>query len=489
MLTQLFVLLLFLPLHNASNQWQTHNEQDNETTTKDYTNYKLLRINPKNEENRRFLWFLYQTDPGKAIYDERSNHTEVEGVHQDSHFLRFDRYNNLDQIEEYLFRIREEYPKIVSIVEIGKTYENRSIYLMKIGKKTKEPPLEPRPAIWIDATIHARRPTTCVHKTPLSALCCTGVDLNRNFDWFWGTTGSSADPCHDTYHGTSPFSENESLAVKSFLEQNKVNAFITMHSYSQFWLIPYGHKKRAYPTDYHTMLKPLALKATKALTKLYGTKYAVGTGADLMYEASGASHDYAKGTLQIPIAYLLELRPQNTLFANGFLLPEREIQPTAEETFEAIKVVAQDILDEVENSKQKPTPHTTLPYTTTPVTTTTEEIVEESTTTEATTQAPVTEQITEEPITEETTIPTEIPETTPQIVTISTEGPTLPPKPSTESPIDSNSGETNVIQPHRIVQCANHGRYCKWWKIHNLCENDRVRKLCSLSCLPECSIK
>lgn len=265
------------------------------------------------------------------------------------------------------------------------------------------------------------------------------------------------------------------------------------------------------------MLKPLALKATKALTKLYGTKYAVGTGADLMYEASGASHDYAKGTLQIPIgkqtafifeashdlAYLLELRPQNTLFANGFLLPEREIQPTAEETFEAIKVVAQDILDEVENSKQKrelyltalivsiisATPHTTLPYTTTPVTTTTEEIVEESTTTEATTQAPVTEQITEEPITEATTIPTEIPETTPQIVTISTEGPTLPPKPSTESPIDSNSGETNVIQPHRIVQCANHGRYCKWWKIHNLCENDRVRKLCSLSCLPECSIK
>lgn len=86
----------------------------------------------------------------RAIYDERSNHTEVEGVHQDSHFLRFDRYNNLDQIEEYLFRIREEYPKIVSIVEIGKTYENRSMYLMKLGKKSKEPPTEPRPAIWID---------------------------------------------------------------------------------------------------------------------------------------------------------------------------------------------------------------------------------------------------------------------------------------------------------------------------------------------------
>lgn len=49
----------------------------------------------------------------------------------------------------------------------------------------------------------------------------------------------------------------------------------------------------------------------------------------------------------------MELRPQNTLFANGFLLPEREIQPTAEETFEAIKVVAQEILDKIEKLKQK----------------------------------------------------------------------------------------------------------------------------------------
>lgn len=34
-----------------------------------------------------------------------------------------------------------------------------------------------------------------------------------------------------------------------------------------------GHKKRAYPHDFHSRLKPLALKATKALNKLYGTKY------------------------------------------------------------------------------------------------------------------------------------------------------------------------------------------------------------------------
>lgn len=57
---------------------------------------------------------------------------------------------------------------------------------------------------------------------------------------------------------------------------------MSFHSYSQLWLIPYGHKKRTYPEDYSTVLKPLALQATKALNDLYGTKYVAGTGADLM---------------------------------------------------------------------------------------------------------------------------------------------------------------------------------------------------------------
>jgi hypothetical protein len=44
------------------------------------------------------------------------------------------------------------------------------------------------------------------------------------------------------------------------------------------------------------------------------------------------------------------------MFANGFLLPEREIQPTAEETWEAVKIVAQEVLDEIERLRQKRKP-------------------------------------------------------------------------------------------------------------------------------------
>lgn len=123
---------------------------------------------------------------------------------------------------------------------------------------------------------------------------------------------------------------------------------------------------------------------------------------------------------------------------------------------------------------------TTLPYTTTSITTTTlEEEIEETTTVSTTPIPPI--EPTEEPA---TTLPE--PSETP-IFTISTKGLTLEPKLSTDSPDSSSSAETNIIQPHRILQCSDHGRYCKWWRIHHLCENDRVRKLCQLSCLPECS--
>lgn len=61
-------------------------------------------------------------------------------------------------------------------------------------------------------------------------------------------------------------------------------------------------------------------------------------------EASGGSHDWAKGQLKVPYAYLIELRPKNTMMGHGFLLPEREIVPTGLETFESIKVVADELV-------------------------------------------------------------------------------------------------------------------------------------------------
>jgi hypothetical protein len=65
----------------------------------------------------------------------------------------------------------------------------------------------------------------------------------------------------------------------------------------------------------------------------------------LLDEASGASHDWVKGQMNTPYSFLIELRPQNTIFNSGFLLAESEILSTGEETFAAVKVVADEVLE------------------------------------------------------------------------------------------------------------------------------------------------
>lgn len=57
-----------------------------------------------------------------------------------------------------------------------------------------------------------------------------------------------------------------------------------------------------------------------------------------MYPAAGGSDDWAKGTVGIKYAYTLELRDSGNY---GFVLPATYILPCAQETWAAVKVIAQ----------------------------------------------------------------------------------------------------------------------------------------------------
>jgi len=165
------------------------------------------------------------------------------------------------------------------------------------------------------------------------------VDLNRNFDWHWGETGASTDPCEEIYQGSSAFSEPEAKAVRDFIMGHKkdIQVVITMHTYSQIWIHPYGHVRNSYPADV-TDLHETGLQAAAALKKLYGTEYKVGSGADTLYPASGGSDDWSKGKAGIKYVYLLELRPEDSVI-DGFILEPRYLLPTGRETWEGVKVV------------------------------------------------------------------------------------------------------------------------------------------------------
>ncbi|ROT80875.1 putative carboxypeptidase B-like protein [Penaeus vannamei] len=170
---------------------------------------------------------------------------------------------------------------------------------------------------------------------------CVGVDANRNFGYRWMEGGSSSNPCSDIYAGPTSFSEPETRAIRDFL----LKVYLSIHAYSQMWMLPWGFSQER-PENYNDMYE-VALNATAALEKSYGTKYRIGSIPELLYVATGGSGDYALGAVGIPYSFSLELRD---LGRYGFILPREQIMPTANETYVGIKAMAQAVFEKLQVS-------------------------------------------------------------------------------------------------------------------------------------------
>ena len=128
---------------------------------------------------------------------------------------------------------------------------------------------------------------------------CIGTDVNRNFDMDWATKGSSYNGCDpEIFHGTSPFSEQESKATRRAIffirRKQKIASFVSVHSYGQLWMTPYASKKSLSP--YNSDLQRVAQKAVSALSSIYGTQYKYGpiSSAEIIgHEVGGSSVDWA----------------------------------------------------------------------------------------------------------------------------------------------------------------------------------------------------
>merc|ERR1711997_397515 len=184
----------------------------------------------------------------------------------------------------------KQYPELVSIEEIGKSYEGRTMRVLKVCKGGM---CGQKPGLWIDGGIHAREwvsPSTVTFimkelvensdqypaelldkldwyilpvlnpdgyeytrttnrmwrksRSPKSGIfACEGTDLNRNWGYHWNDGGSSDNTCSDTYHGSEAFSEIENQNVRDFLWKNKdsIKFYNNVHSYSQLILLPWGY--------------------------------------------------------------------------------------------------------------------------------------------------------------------------------------------------------------------------------------------------------
>ncbi|CAM4833676.1 unnamed protein product [Rotaria magnacalcarata] len=301
-------------------------------------------------------------------------------------------YLTYQQIVKFLDEQHKRSPSLqnfTSVFSIGNTYENRSIWTIRIGKPSA------RRNILMDCGIHAREfisPSTCLYmidkfidevnnrrpsilsifniyiipllnpdgyqyaqtqrrmwrknRSPNNYYYgaysnCIGVDLNRNFGYHWMENGASANPCSETYAGPKPDSESETQNLQKLISQSSRNwdAYLTFHSYGQYWIYPWGFA--SYMPDDYIELKNKAEIGSEALKRVNGTSYKIGSAANLLYESAGGSDDWAKGVGQIKYVYTVELRPSDDLndahahFA--FMLPSTFIEPVGQETYVGVK--------------------------------------------------------------------------------------------------------------------------------------------------------
>uniref|UniRef100_A0A4W3IVG3 Carboxypeptidase A1 n=2 Tax=Callorhinchus milii TaxID=7868 RepID=A0A4W3IVG3_CALMI len=289
-------------------------------------------------------------------------------------------YHTLQEIYYWMDEMVADYPNLVTKQQIGSSTEYQPLYVLKFSTGGAS-----RPAIWIDSGIHAREwvsPASAIWmakkmaseygsdfaitsllnkmdvfmeivvnpdgylythsrnrmwrktRSKVSGSSCVGVDANRNFDAGFGGPGTSGNPCLETYRGTHAHSEPEVQAIVNFvLEHRNIKSFITIHSYSQLLMFPYGYKCSP-PTSYYE-LAAIASSAVADLSSLYGTRYRTGTICDTIYQASGGSIDW---TYDMGIQYSFAFELRDTGY-HGFLLPPEQIIPTAQETWLAMTYI------------------------------------------------------------------------------------------------------------------------------------------------------
>uniref|UniRef100_A0A2K6P7N7 Carboxypeptidase A1 n=1 Tax=Rhinopithecus roxellana TaxID=61622 RepID=A0A2K6P7N7_RHIRO len=203
-------------------------------------------------------------------------------------------YHTLEEIYDFLDLLVAENPHLVSKIQIGNTYEGRPIYVLKFSTGGSK-----RPAIWIDTGIHSREWVTQASgvwfakkitqdygqdaaftaildtldifleivtnpdgfafthskdrmwrktRSLTAGSLCVGVDPNRNWDAGFGLAGASSNPCSQTYRGKFANSEVEVKSIVDFVKDHgNIKAFISLHSYSQLLMYPYGYKTEPAP--------------------------------------------------------------------------------------------------------------------------------------------------------------------------------------------------------------------------------------------------
>jgi hypothetical protein len=177
------------------------------------------------------------------------------------------------------------------------------------------------------------------NRQPIPGTNYVGIDLNRNWDFMWGSKGSSAKPRAGTYRGQFPFQAKENQVLRDFILSRRVGglqqirAAFNWHSYGLRIMWPYGYTKDDVPPtmtmDDHDALVEIGRQMASR------NNYKAQQGSDL-YIYSGDFPGWAYATQRIFI-YTFEIYPgYGCEGCGGFHPPDHVIASQTTRNQEAI---------------------------------------------------------------------------------------------------------------------------------------------------------
>ena len=248
-------------------------------------------------------------------------------------------YYTYNETVQKLDSMRLQFPNLITAKQsIGTSVESRIIYTVKISDNPDVNESATEPVIYFDALHHAREPQSMagtiyfmywllenyginpeatylinnreIYFVPVVNVdgyvynqttnpngggswrknrrnngTCYGVDLNRNYNYGWGvSSGSSNDPCSETYRGLSAASEPETQAVKSLVQSILPKIGFSNHSVAGRYLNPYGYTDTSIAYDIYS---EFSSDFASANNYTYGT-----VNEMLQYYSSGTTRDF-----------------------------------------------------------------------------------------------------------------------------------------------------------------------------------------------------
>jgi carboxypeptidase T len=281
----------------------------------------------------------------------------------------YELYRDVNEVNADLKKWAKEYPHIVKMKSLGKTYEKRDVWVMEItgykgpkkesqlagslmvgnhharehlstevtlnilhhilknydkDKRIKDlvdsrmiyfiPQLNPDGA-WYDIR---EKDFQMWRKNRRRRAYGDGTDLNRNYSMGWGDEkGQSRNQGSETYGGPYPFSEAETKFVRDFIVSKKnIKASISFHAFSELILYPWGGKK-AY-VDHRDGIVFKTMAGKMAEWNEYKPRHSFG-----LYQTNGEMCDWAYGVHGI-FCFTFELPPKG-MFSGGMFYPKPEM--------------------------------------------------------------------------------------------------------------------------------------------------------------------